>query len=38
MLDFTIDEGLSLQGGPQFGFNVVSGYKYDGDPMRTSRK
>jgi hypothetical protein len=31
MLDFTIVEGLSLQGGPQFGFNVVSGYKYDGD-------
>jgi len=31
MADFTIAEGLSLQGGPQFGFNVVSGYKYDGD-------
>ena len=31
MADFTIVEGLSLQGGPQFGFNVVSGYKYDGD-------
>ncbi|MEH6762882.1 MAG: porin family protein [Aequorivita antarctica] len=31
MADFTIVEGLSLQGGPQFGFNVVSGYKVDGD-------
>lgn len=31
MADFTIAEGLSLQGGPQIGFNVVSGYKYDGD-------
>ena len=31
MVDFTITDGLSLQGGPQFGFNVVSGYKYDGD-------
>src|SRR5690606_34044060 len=31
MLDFTLAEGLSLQGGPQFGFNVVSGYKFDGD-------
>lgn len=31
MVDFTIAEGLSLQGGPQFGFNVVSGYKFDGD-------
>ncbi len=33
MLDFTLAEGLSLQGGPQFGFNVVSGYKYDGDDV-----
>lgn len=33
MADFTIAEGLSLQGGPQFGFNVVSGYKYDGDDI-----
>lgn len=31
MADFTIVEGLSLQGGPQFGFNVVSGYKFDGE-------
>lgn len=31
MADFTIVEGLSLQGGPQFGFNVVSGYKIDGE-------
>lgn len=30
MVDFTLAEGLSLQGGPQFGFNVVSGYKFDG--------
>src|SRR5690606_27785651 len=29
MADFTIVEGLCLQGGPQFGFNVVSGYKFD---------
>ena len=31
MADFTIVEGLSLQGGPQFGFNVASGYKIDGE-------
>ncbi len=31
MADFTIVEGLSLQGGPQFGFNVVNGYKFDGE-------
>ena len=31
MADFTVVKGLSLQGGPQFGFNVISGYKEDGD-------
>lgn len=31
LADFTIAEGLSLQGGPQFGFNITSEAESDGE-------
>ncbi|MDC8004388.1 porin family protein [Aureisphaera galaxeae] len=31
LADFTIAEGLSLQGGPQFGFNITSEAEADGE-------
>lgn len=33
MADFTIAEGLSLQGGPQIGFKLDSKFKVDGDDI-----
>jgi hypothetical protein len=31
MVDLTLAEGFSLQGGPQVGFNITADAKYDGD-------
>jgi len=31
MADFTIAEGLSLQGGPQIGFNISADEEFDGE-------